>query len=113
MGLGPIEAEHLAAPSLLLWGHESTVAGPPVVGVPACFKDRGVHRPTTRLCSAWPDVGRIDALKGLIGTEEQASYLPLDMLNTLCTAEQIPIWDQPLMDRGGHPYDRQHRLDPL
>ena len=32
---------------------------------------------------------------------------------TLCTAEDITIWGQPLMNRGGHPYDRQHSLDPL
>src|SRR5262249_23699120 len=113
MGIGPIQAEYLAAPALILGGHESLVVGQQVVCLPACFKDRGMHRPTARLCSSWPDLGIIDALQRLLGTEDQASHIPRDMLKALCPAEQITIRGQPAMNRGGHPYDRQHSLDPL
>ena len=113
MGIGPIEAEYLAAPSLMLGGHESPVAGQQAVAIPACLKDRGVHRPTTRLGSAGPDLGIVDALQCLIRIEDQACHVSLNMLKALCPAEHLTIWGQPLMNRGGHPYDRQHRLDPL
>src|SRR5207253_10431853 len=89
------------------------VAWQQAVGVPACLKDRGVHRPTARLCSSGPDLGIGDALKRLIRTEDEARYIPLDMRKALATAQHITIWSQPLMNRGGHPYDRQHGLAPL
>src|SRR5262249_37814451 len=84
-----------------------------VVCLPACFKDRGMHRPTARLCSSWPDLGIIDALQRLLGTEDQASHIPRDMLKALCPAEQITIRGQPAMNRGGPPHHQQHSLDPL
>src|SRR5262249_52519787 len=113
MRIGPIEAKHLAAPSLMLGGHESPMAWQPAVAVPACLKDRSVHRSPTRLCSSGPDLGIVDALQRLIGTEDEACHIPLNMLKALCTAEHITIGGQPLMDGGGHPDDRQHSLNPL
>jgi hypothetical protein len=111
--LGPIEAEHLAAPALRRGGHKSPVAWQQAGAGPACLKACGVHRAPTRLGSAGPDWGLIDALQRLRRTEAEASHLPLNMLTTLCTAEHIPIGGSPLMDRRGPPYDRQHRFDPL
>ena len=90
MRRGPIPAEHLAAPALMLPRHESSVAWEQAIGVPAGLKDCGVHRPTTRLYSSWPDLGIIDILKGCISPEDQASYIPRDMRKALCTAEHIP-----------------------
>jgi hypothetical protein len=50
----------------MLGGHESPVALEQAVAVPACLKDRGVHRSTTRRGSSGPDLGIIDTLQRLI-----------------------------------------------
>ena len=57
-----------------------------------------MHRPTTRLGSAGPDLGIVDALQCLIRIEDQACHISLNMLKALCPAEHLTIWGQPLMN---------------
>ena len=107
MGIGPIEAEYLAAPSLMLGGHESPVAGSgrslsqPASKTAACIARRLGWAPPG------PDLGIVDRLQYLIRIEDQACHVSLNMLKALCPAEHLTIWGRPVMNRGGRPYDRR------
>jgi hypothetical protein len=81
--------------------------------VPAGLTDRSGPRSTPRRGSSGPALGSVEALQRLMGTEDEARHIPLNMRKALGTAAHITRGGPPLGDGGRHPDERQPSLAPL
>src|SRR5262245_34350741 len=113
MGVGPIQAEHLAPPAAMIRGNHHAVMGHEHVCSPSRFKDCLMHRAAGGSLVVFPYLQVVDPLEGLMRTQNQACQIPADVFETSLSTKDVTILGHPLADGSWHANDRQHTLFPL
>src|SRR6266498_2321923 len=84
----PVQADDLAPTSPMVTRHLRAVLLDEGLRVPSCLKDGFMHGATTRLVVV-PHLELIDALQGLVRTEDEASDVSTDVLKSLPATKEV------------------------
>jgi hypothetical protein len=107
----PVQADDLAPASPMVTPHRRAVPLDAGMRVPSRLKDGCMPGATARL-GVVPPVELIEALQGLVRTEDEASDIPTDVLKSLPTTTEVSKTGHASGNRLRYPSDRQPVILP-